>query len=38
MLLTHRAEFSSVVNRDGIDGLLSGLRARVEAPIGDGAQ
>ena len=38
MLLTHRAEFSSVVNRDGIEGLLSGLRARVEAPIGDGAQ
>ena len=33
MLLTHRAEFSSVVNRDGIDGLLRGLRARIEAPI-----
>ena len=38
MLLTHRAEFSSVVNRDGIEGLLSGLRARVEAPIGEGAE
>ena len=38
MLLTHRAEFSSVVNRDGIGGLLSGLRARVEAPIGDASR
>ena len=35
MLLTHRAEFSSVVNRDGIDGLLRGLRERVEEPIRD---
>ena len=38
MLLTHRAEFGSVVNRKGIDGLLKGLRARIEAPIGDAAQ
>ena len=38
MLLTHRAEFSSVVNREGIDGLLKGLRARIEAPIGDSSQ
>ena len=38
MLLTHRAEFSSVVNRKGIDGLLSEIRARVEAPIGDAAE
>ena len=38
MLHTHRAEFSSVVNRKGIDGLLSDRRARVEAPVGDGAE
>ena len=38
MLLTHRAEFSSVVNRDGIDGLLRGLRARVEEPIRDASR
>ena len=38
MLLTHRAEFSSVVNRDGIDGLLSGLRARIEQPIRDASR
>ena len=38
MLLTHRAEFSSVVNREGVDGLLKGLRARIEAPIGDSSQ
>ena len=38
MLLTHRAEFGSVVNREGIDGLLKGLRARIEAPIGDASQ
>ena len=35
MLHTHRAEFSAVVNRKGIDGLLSDLRALVEAPVGD---
>ena len=34
MLHTHRVEFASVVNRKGIDGLLSDLRARVEAPVG----
>ena len=33
MLHTHRVEFASVVNRKGIDGLLSDLRARVEAPV-----
>lgn len=33
MLHTHRVEFSSVINRKGIDGLLSDLRARVEAPL-----
>ena len=33
MLLTHRVEFSSVVNREGIDGLLRALQARVEEPI-----
>ena len=33
MLLTHRAEFASVINRKGIDGLLSDIRARLEAPI-----
>ena len=38
MLLTHRAEFSSVVNRKGIDGLLSDIRARVEAPHEDAAE
>ena len=38
MLLTHRAEFSSVVNRKGIDGLLSDIRARVEAPLEDAAK
>ena len=35
MLHTHRVEFSSVVNRDGIDGLLKALRARIETPIED---
>ena len=35
MLHTHRVEVSSVINRKGIDGLLSELRARVNAPIGD---
>ena len=38
MLLTHRAEFSSVINRKGFDGLLSDIRARIEAPIGDTAE
>ena len=38
MLHTHRVEFASVVNRKGIDGLLSDLRARVEAPVGDAAE
>ena len=38
MLHTHLAEFSSVVNRKDIDGLLTDLRARVEAPVGDGAE
>ena len=33
MLHTHRVEFASVVNRKGIDGLLSDLRARAEAPV-----
>jgi phospholipid transport system substrate-binding protein len=37
MLHTHRVEFGSVINRKGIDGLLSDLRARVEAPVGDEA-
>ena len=37
MLLTHRVEFSSVINRKGIDGLLRDIRARIEAPIGDAA-
>ena len=38
MLLTHRAEFSSVINRKGFDGLLSDIRARIEAPIGDAGE
>ena len=38
MLLTHRAEFSSVINRKGIDGLLSDIRARIEAPIGNATE
>ena len=38
MLLTHRVEFSTVVNRKGIDGLLSDIRARIEAPVGDAAE
>ena len=38
MLLTHRVEFSSVVNRKGIDGLLRDIRARIGAPIGDAAE
>ena len=38
MLHTHRVEFASVVNRKGIDGLLSDLRARVEAPVEDTAE
>ena len=38
MLHTHRTEFSSVVNRKGIDGLLSEIRARIEAPLGDTAE
>ena len=37
MLRTHRVEFSSVVNRKGIDGLLSELRKRAEAPVDDAA-
>ena len=38
MLLTHRAEFSSVINRKGIEGLLSDIRARIEAPLEDAAE
>ena len=38
MLHTHRVEFGSVVNREGIDGLLSGIRARLEEPVGDAAE
>ncbi len=38
MLHTHRVEFASVVNRKGLDGLLSDLRARVEAPVEDAAE
>ena len=38
MLHTHRVEFASVVNRKGIDGLLSDLRARVEAPVDSGTE
>ena len=38
MLITHRLEFSTVVNRKGIDGLLSDIRARLEAPVGDAAE
>ena len=38
MLHTHRLEFGSVVDRKGIDGLLSDLRALVEAPVGDAAE
>ncbi len=34
MLLTHRAEFASVINRKGIDGLLSDIRTRIAGPIG----
>lgn len=33
MLHTHRVEFTSVINRKGIEGLLGDLRARLEAPI-----
>ena len=38
MLHTHRVEFASVINRKGIDGLLSDLRARVEASVEDAAE
>ena len=38
MLLTHRAEFASVINRKGFDGLLNDIRARIEAPIGAAAE
>ena len=38
MLLSHRAEFASVINRKGIDGLLSDIRARIAAPIGAAAE
>ena len=38
MLITHRLEFGSVVNRKGIDGLLSAIRERIEAPVGDAAE
>ncbi len=38
MLLTHRLEFGSVINRKGINGLLSDIRARVEAPLEDAAE
>ena len=38
MLLTHRAEFASVINRKGIDGLLGDIRARIAAPIGAAAE
>ena len=38
MLHTHRVEFASVINRKGMDGLLSDLRARVEAPVEDAAE
>ena len=38
MLHTHRVEFASVINRKGIDGLLSDLRARVEAPVESGGE
>ena len=38
MLITHRLEFDSVVNRKGIDGLLSAIRERIEAPVGDAAE
>ena len=38
MLHTHRVEFASVVNRKGIDGLLSDLRARVAAPVDSGSE
>ena len=38
MLHTHRVEFASVVNRKGIDGLLSDLRARVEASVEGAAE
>jgi phospholipid transport system substrate-binding protein len=33
MLHTHRVEFASVINRKGIDGLLTDLRSRIEAPV-----
>jgi len=32
MLHTHRVEFASVINRKGMDGLLSDLQARLDAP------
>lgn len=32
MLHTHRVEFASVINRKGIDGLLTDLQARIDAP------
>lgn len=38
MLHTHRVEFSSVVNRDGIDGLLRALQARIDAPVEDAVE
>ena len=38
MLRTHRVEFDSAINRNGIDGLLSDIRARIEAPVSDEAK
>ncbi|MDE0050101.1 MAG: ABC transporter substrate-binding protein [Chloroflexota bacterium] len=37
MLHTHRVEFGSVIDRKGIGGLLSDIRAPIETPIEDAA-
>ena len=33
MLHTHRVEFTSVINRKGIEGLIGDLQARLDAPV-----
>ena len=38
MLHTHRVEFTSVINRKGLDGLLGDLQARLDAPVESAAE
>ena len=38
MLNTHRVEFTSVINKRGIDGLIAELNARLEAPVATAGQ